>query len=229
MLKLMPLLLALLYGVAMYRVSAWRTRKELDSKSTVLDDPELARVTDRLAAALEIPRVRVDIFEVDPVNALAAPDGRVFVTRGMIERYQRGDILPEEIASVIAHELGHVALGHTRRRMIDFSGQNALRTALGAMLSRFLPGIGGLIAGLMTRVLAAHLSRADEYEADEYASALMVKAGYGTGPQKDLFAKLDQMTGAHGAAGVAWLMSHPKSRDRIARIQQNERKWGISG
>ena len=40
---------------------------------------------------------------------------------------------------MIAHELGHVALGHSRRRMIDFSGQNALRTALTWCLGRFIP------------------------------------------------------------------------------------------
>jgi putative metalloprotease len=44
------------------------------------------------------------------------------------------------MASVIAHEMGHVALGHARRRMIDFSGQNALRTALIMVLGRFIPG-----------------------------------------------------------------------------------------
>ena len=40
-----------------------------------------------------------------------------------------GEVSAGEIASVIAHELGHVALGHSRKRMIDFSGQNAMRVA----------------------------------------------------------------------------------------------------
>ena len=87
--------------------------------------------------------------------------------------------------------MGHVALGHARKRMIDFSGQNALRTALAMILSRFLPGIGVFIANGLTSLLAARMSRGDEYEADEYAAALLIKAGIGTGPQKALFEKLE--------------------------------------
>lgn len=228
MLRLTPILLAVLYAFAMYWFSAWRTAKELTARSTELVDPKLDRVLDRLAAALEVPRVRVFIYEVEPVNGLAAPDGRVFLTRGFYNRFRSGEVSAEEIASVIAHELGHVALGHTRRRMVDFSGQNALRAALGMFLSRLLPGIGVYIANFLTSLLAARMSRSDEYEADEYASALMVKAGFGTGPQKTLFQKLEALTGARGGAAPAWMMSHPKTPQRIARIEQHEHKWGLN-
>ena len=75
--------------------------------------------------------------------------------------------------------------------------------------------------------MAARLSRKDEYEADAYASALLVKAGIGTAPQKSLFAKLDALTGRMGAGPPAWLVSHPATDQRIAAIEANERKWGI--
>jgi len=226
MIKFTPILLALLYGFAMYRFSAWRTARELDSKSTELADPTLRKLTERLARVLDLERIRVHIYEIEPVNGLAAPDGRIFITRGFYKRYRAGEVTAEEIASVIAHELGHVALGHSRRRMIDFSGQNALRTALAMVLSRFLPGIGIWIAGALTSLLSARLSRNDEYEADAYASALLTKAGIGTAPQKSLFTKLEALTGARGGAAPAWLMSHPKTGERIAAIEANEAKWG---
>ncbi|MEM7320325.1 MAG: M48 family metalloprotease, partial [Pseudomonadota bacterium] len=187
MLKLTPILLAILYAMAMYRISVWRTHRELDARSTELADPRLKRMTDRLAAALELDRVPVYIYEVDPVNGLAAADGRIFITRGFYRKFQNGDVSGEEMASVIAHELGHVALGHARRRMIDFSGQNALRTALIIILNRFIPLVGVWIANGLTSLLASRLSRSDEYEADEYAAALLVKAGIGVEPQKSLF------------------------------------------
>ena len=75
MLKFTPILLAVLYAVAMYRFSAWRTARELDARSTELADPVLKVLTDRMAAALDIPRISVNIYEIDPVNGLAAPDG----------------------------------------------------------------------------------------------------------------------------------------------------------
>lgn len=225
MLKVMPILLAVLYGVVMYRFSAWRTKRELDERSTELADPMLKVMCDKLARALDIPRVRVHIYEIDPVNGLAAPDGRIFITRGFYRKFQNGEVTADELASVIAHELGHVALGHSRRRMIDFSGQNALRTALALVLSRFLPGIGVWIANAFTSMLAARLSRGDEYEADEYAAALLTKAGIGVEPQITLFEKLEALTNARAGVMPAWLMSHPKTEERIAAIRKLEHRW----
>ena len=225
MLKFTPILLAILYAIAMYRFSAWRTARELDARSTELADPKLKALTDRLAAALDLPRIKVHIYEIDPVNGLAAPDGRIFITRGFYRKYQNGEVSAEELTSVIAHELGHVALGHTRRRMIDFSGQNALRTALAMVLSRFLPGIGVMIANALTTLLAARLSRGDEYEADAYAAALLHKSGIGIAPQKTLFEKLEELTQARSGAVPAWLMSHPKTTERIAALDKLESRW----
>ena len=225
MLKFTPILLALVYGIVLYRFSAWRTARELDAKSTELADPGLKRLTDRMAKALDLERIRVHIYEVEPVNGLAAPDGRIFITRGFFNQYREGKVTGEELASVIAHELGHVALGHSRRRMIDFSGQNALRTALAMVFSRFLPGFGVYVANALTTLLAARLSRGDEFEADAYASALLVKSGIGVEGQKSLFGKLDALTASRAGAMPAWLLSHPKSPDRIKAIEANEAKW----
>ena len=225
MIKFTPILLALVYGLVMYRSSAWRTARELDANSTELADAGLKRLTDRMAAALDLQRIRVFVYEIEPVNGLAAPDGRIFITRGFYKKYRQGSVSAEEMASVIAHELGHVALGHARRRMIDFSGQNAMRTVLALVLNRFLPGIGGWLAnGLMT-LLAARLSRADEYEADAYAAALLHKSGIGVAPQISLFNKLESLTKAPSGATPAWLMSHPKTQDRIAALEKLSARW----
>ncbi|MCB2141817.1 MAG: M48 family metalloprotease, partial [Rhodobacteraceae bacterium] len=194
MLRLAPILLAVLYGLVLYHFSVWRTRRELDARSRPLDDPALLRAIDRLAEPLGVRQVPVRVYEIDPVNGLAAPDGRIFLTRGFLQKFRAGEVTGEEMASVIAHELGHVALGHARRRMIDFSGQNAIRVVLSAVLGRFLPWVGFYLANFLTGLLAARLSRQDEFEADEWASALLVKAGIGTGPQKSLFAKLGRLT-----------------------------------
>jgi putative metalloprotease len=145
MLKFLPILLALGYGIVMYRLSAWRTTRELNEKSTELADARLRHITAQMADVVELPRIKVHIYEIEPVNGLAAPDGRIFITRGFFNKYKDGEVSAEEMASVIAHELGHVALGHSRRRMIDFSGQNALRTALAMVLSRFIPGIPSFV------------------------------------------------------------------------------------
>ena len=225
MLKLTPILLAVAYAFLMMRFSVWRTQKMLNEQSQPLTDPSVARLAKQMAEALDLPQIKVHVFEVEPVNGLAAPDGRIFITRGFLNRKMRGEVSAEELASVIAHELGHVALGHSRRRMIDFTGQNAVFVMLSALLNRFLPGLGVMIANFISSALMARMSRRDEFEADAYATALLIKSGIGTGPQKSLFRKLEALTGARGAGTPAWLLSHPKTAERIAAIETNEARW----
>ena len=225
MIRFLPILLLVLYGFAMWHFSSWQLRRQLNGNSRRLNDTRLAPYLDRLAAALEVAEVPVHVYQIAPVNGLAAPDGRVFITEGFMEKYRSGEVSPEELVSVIAHELGHVALGHARRRMIDFSGQNALRAVLATVLGRFIPFIGVWIANLVTTALAARLSQRDEFEADEFASALLIKAGIGTRPQITLFEKLDALTNAPGGAVPAWLLTHPKGPKRIAAIEANTARW----
>jgi putative metalloprotease len=77
----LPLVLAVLYAIVSMRFSVWRTQKMLDANSHPLSDPALGQLTDRMAAALDLPRIEVHVFDVDPVNGLGGPDGRIFLTR----------------------------------------------------------------------------------------------------------------------------------------------------
>jgi putative metalloprotease len=226
MIKLLPLVLVIGYALLVWQVSALRLRRMLDRHATPLAEPGLDPVLARLARALDLPRLTVHVLDVDAVNGLAAPDGRVFITKGLLARFREGAVSAEELASVIAHELGHVAHGHARRRMIDVTGTQALRTAAALAAARFLPGIGPMIAGFLATLLVARLSRQDEFEADAWAAALLIKAGIGTAPQKSLFAKLERLVGA-GGAGPEWLRSHPRSQDRIRMIENHEARWGL--
>jgi len=220
---LIPIVLAGLYGIVMFQFSAWSLKRQLSSQSNPLIDKNLEKIMAKFANVLEVEKIRLNIFETDPINGLAAPDGRIFITRGFYNKYQNGEITVEEISSVVAHELGHVALGHIRRRMIDFSGQNAVRIALGTLLSRLIPGLGGFIAGIIGNLLMAKLSRRDEYEADEYAAALMIKSGLGIEPQISMFKKLDKISNLQGSV-PAWLMSHPSTKERINSIKKTHAK-----
>lgn len=222
-----PLLLVLAFGYLAQRFALWRSAKALDEQSTALIDPDLRPALQALAKAQGITTIRLYLLANDTVNGLAAADGRIFLTRGFYQKFRAGLVSAEEIASVVAHELGHVALGHSRRRMIAFTGQNALRFALAAVLSRLIPVVGPWIAGMATSALMAGLSRRDEFEADEYAAALLAKSGIGTAPQKTLLAKLQALTGMAQSGATDWLASHPATPDRIGAIEALERRWGL--
>ncbi len=225
MIRALPLLLLVAYGVLSLWFSARQTKRRLDENSAPLDDPQIMALVQKMAAALQVPRILVHVYQIDAVNGLAAPDGRIFLTRGFVARKAAGEVSDDEIASVIAHELGHVALGHSRRRMIDFTGQNAVVVVMSVLLNRFVPFFSAWLARSVSAALMARLSRRDEFEADEWASALLIKSGIGAEPQKSLFRKLEGLTGSKSAGAPAWLMSHPRAAERIAAIERNEARW----
>lgn len=220
--------IAVVSAVVMMWLGVRQTTDRLLKDSVPLTDEGLLAEVARLAHALGLPKIEVRIYEAPMVNGLAGPDGRVFLTRGFVNRYRLGQVSAAEMAGVVAHELGHVALGHVRRRMIDFTGMNAVFVVMTALFSRFLPIIGIWVANAISTAVMASLSRRDEFEADAWASALLVKAGIGTEPQKSMFLKLDNMTGGLGEGIPAWMRSHPPTPDRIAAIEANEARWGLT-
>ena len=214
----------LLFGLFSRKNSLLRTNRELFSDSTELSEPILKSLINRIAKMLEITDIPVRIHEVRTFNGLATSDGRIFLTRGALDAFYAGKVTAEELSSVVAHELGHVALGHAKRRIIDFSMQNALRIILSLTIGRLIPAVGIYIANFISSLLAAKLSRNDEFEADEYASALLCKAGIGTEPQISLLKKLDSLVLTAGAA-PQWLQSHPSVDERIKAISNLQHKW----
>ena len=227
MLKFALFLAPFLYAFGAFKLSAWQTTRRMARNSSKLSDRKLLRLCQRLAGAAELNGFSTRIYEIGPINGLVTPDGQIYITRGLLNCYQRGDVTGEELSSVIAHELGHVALGHTKRRLSDFAGQNAARAALGFLLSRYIPVFGNIVAqGLMT-LFMRQMSRKDEFAADAYASAILTKSGIGTEPQKLLLKKLPYLTGEAGE-GIAWLLSHPKTTDRIKAIEKREARWKTS-
>jgi putative metalloprotease len=224
MLRFLPLLLALIIGYVTYLFSARKSKRDLSRNSTPLKDEALNTLLRQMAQALDIPHVKVLVYEIEPVNGLAAPDGRIFITRGLLNKYTTGEISAAELASVVAHELGHIALGHSQRRLIDFGGQNMLRALLMSVFGRYVPVIGGYIANFLVQMLAASLSRKDEFEADAYGAALLLKSGIGLSAQISMFRKLESWSKAQGGA-PAWLMSHPETGKRIAEIEKLKAGW----
>tara|TARA_A100001015_G_scaffold243539_1_gene278547 strand:+ start:1004 stop:1693 length:690 start_codon:yes stop_codon:yes gene_type:complete len=216
--------LPLIVGALTTRNLANKSNKKLMYESSALTEPILKSLTNRIAKSLNLSEIPVRIYEVKSFNGLATSDGQIFLTRGALDDFYNGKVTGEELSSIIAHELGHVALGHSKRRMVDFSMQSALRIILSLTFGRLIPAIGTYVANFLTSLLAAKLSRNDEYEADAYAAALLVKSGIGTDAQISLLNKLEQL-GQDGGATQHWLMSHPKTDDRILAIEKLTQKW----
>lgn len=218
-LVLPALLVALVYRL-LHELSSRSALAKLKSESVPLDDDRITSLARRLAANADAPELIVRIHETGQVNGFVALDGTIYLTRGLHDFWRQKRFSSEEIAAVIAHEIGHVANGDLRKRFAVSVGRNAARYTAAVLLARVLPGIGALIADLLLSLAAQRLSRSQEYAADEYAAALLLKAGIGTSPLKSLLAKLDRPSDPRSAA--AWMLSHPAAEDRIKAIERFE-------
>ena len=225
MIKIISILFPIFLGIIGYKISSKKMSKYLERNSLILKDPIINSLLKKLSFSLNLPQLEVYILEDLNINGLASNDGKVFLTKGFLDKYYSGIISAEELIGVISHELGHLALGHTKKRMVTYSLQNALQMGLGYLISRFIPFIGIYISSFITSLLTAKLSRLDEYEADKYASALMIKVGIGIEPLITLFEKLDKLTVNND--NLSWLKSHPSSKERIAEIKKNAKDWSF--
>ena len=62
------------------------------NQSSLLADKQLLEPIQRLADALDLESISVNIYEIEPVNGLAAPDGKIFITRGFYNKFTSGEI-----------------------------------------------------------------------------------------------------------------------------------------
>lgn len=225
MAKLLPILLMLGFGLVMWKISAWSTGRSLRRNSRPLHNDQIDALLHRLAASAGVEKIAVRMLDAAMINGLATPQGEIYVTRGLVKQLQAGRITAAEFASVIAHELGHLALGHTKRRMVDVAGAQAATYLIGGLLARFIPYIGWYIARWLSSFFIATLSRKDEFEADAYATALMIRSGLGAEPQAQMLEKLEELIPAAAMAKTSWLASHPAVRERTKVIRENAARW----
>ena len=197
---------------------------EVAAQIGLLEEPELRAYIDALGQRLakQSPRTqlvhRFEIVMMQEPNAFALPGGHIYVSRGLLELVDSED----ELATVIGHEIGHVAARHSVARQTANAPLAPVRILAGiggAATSIVAPGVGSLVTGLgqLPGALAlAAYSREQEREADrlgqQYAAA--------TGFDPSALAKfMETLTREEAMAGAdpnrrSFFASHPRSPER---------------
>jgi Zn-dependent protease with chaperone function len=169
----------------------------------------LDRLGDRLADAAELPMpIDIAVLPSDVPNAAALPGGQVYVFDGLLKLAES----PDELAGVIAHELGHVEGRDGLRKLIQTSGSAFL---LGLLFGDVTGG-GALVFGAQVLVDSRY-SRDTEAAADDYAAELMLQVGR---PPAALGALLSRLGGSGSA--LAFISSHPVTAERMAEMEAAE-------
>jgi len=172
---------------------------------------KLAQVSDRQDYVLTF-----HVIEKDELNAFTTPGGNVYFYAGLMDKLKTDD----QIAFVLAHEIGHGAARHTIKKFQAALGYNLIGSLILSQLnledqSKELAVLGS--GALMSVVFSAY-GRQDEYEADRLGVKYMYLAGYD--PQAAIESLEVLKSESHGSYVPLILRSHPYIDDRIEAVKK---------
>jgi Zn-dependent protease with chaperone function len=164
----------------------------------------------RVAAGLDAD-VESEVLSAEFPNAFALPGGKVFLLSPLLAKADN----PDEIAGVLAHELGHLKHRDNMRELIYNGGTSFLI----GLLFGDVTGSSALIFASRTVVTASY-SRDAESNADTTTIEVMHKLGRSPKPMGEL---LYRVTGKEGGNGLSILAGHPLTEDRLKRMTDEDR------
>jgi Zn-dependent protease with chaperone function len=155
--------------------------------------------------------LQVEVAKIDMINAVALPGGNVILFDGLVKQARS----PDEVAGVLAHEIGHVREKHVMQALLRQMG-----------LAVVLGGIDGNSGALVNNMLAMSYSRESEAEADAHSMKALGGANISPIGTASFFDRLSEMDGSAGSSksdtGITgYMSSHPLSRSRKEAFEKS--------
>ena len=201
----------------------------------LLRDAKLTRyvalVGNTVAANSERPDLRYNFAVLDSpdINALAAPGGFIFITRGALNAMKDEAAL----AGVLGHEIGHIALRHhgetikaqKRKALALTVGQEAVRHTSASAFSNL---IGATADALAEQIILKGHSRAEEMESDRVGFQYAARAGYDPAGLREFLASLNARS-ASDAGAAKFFSTHPGTEERLEEQGKLRKEWTGAG
>jgi predicted Zn-dependent protease len=197
------------------------------------DAPEaayVARIGETLADAAGLGgQCKFTLVNSDVVNAFAVPGCYIYLTRGLMSVVNS----EAELASVLAHEVGHIVADHSERQQKRSLWRNLGVMAVGLVTrSERLTQLAGVAAGYFT----LSYSRKQEFESDDLGIHYLKKAGYDPYAAGDMLGALGRneqfmarTRGRDEARSIPeWARTHPLAENRVERARQTAGATGIA-
>ena len=170
------------------------------------------KLVDALRAAAGIDSsLQTAVLSAPIPNAFALPGAKVYLLNGLLAKAEN----PDEIAGVLAHELGHLRHRDATRNLIYNGGTSFLI----GLLFGDITGSGALIFASRSLVTLSY-SREAEYNADTFAIDVMRRLGRSPKPMGEL---LYRVTGKQIDKSLSILSNHPLTEDRLKRMSDEDR------
>lgn len=193
---------------------------EVEKEQTVLNNPALTQyvneIGQRVAAQTDRPDVPYSFKVIDndeEVNAFALPGGPIYVYTGLL-KYADNEA---ELASVLGHEVAHVAARHSAEQLTKAYGFS--------LVAQIILGEEPGVTAAMARDIVGSLgmlkfSRDDEIEADRLGVRYMFQAGYNPNAMTSFQKKLGGLKAGSPSRVLNLLSTHPLSQDRVNAVRQ---------
>jgi Zn-dependent protease with chaperone function len=173
----------------------------------------LDRLIARLSPGTRGTRFSVTVLDWGLVNAFAAPGEQIVLTRGLLEQAKS----PDEVAGVLAHEMGHGLELHPEAGIIRAIGIGAAAEIVLGGSSSTLANIGVLLAQL-------GYTRAAEREADAHGLRILEQAKVSPRGIADFFRRIDERDKDSPIGNMSFLSTHPQSAER-ARLAESRASY----
>lgn len=162
------------------------------------------------------------VLDTDEVNAMAAPGGFIFLTKGLIKKCRNEEML----ASVLSHEVGHVSAKHglksiKKSRLIEafgILGQETAQRFAPEELDKLTEIFENVLGDVAESLIERGYDRKYEYEADLLSLHILSSTGYNPYGLLDFLGTLTPDASSGPAQG--WLKTHPSAQDRMSRVQK---------
>ncbi|MDD5238612.1 MAG: Maf family nucleotide pyrophosphatase, partial [Candidatus Omnitrophica bacterium] len=193
--------------------------KEVAKEYKMADDPLIRkRVEDigqKIAAVSDRKEIdyHFDVIDDEEVNAVSLPGGFVYVNKGLIDNVSSDD----ELAGVLAHEVGHIVARHSIKKLQAMQGYSILRLLLA--VTPQTGEVGGAADAAFTQLMLGY-SREDELLADQLGARYTRLAGYDPHGIIKFLDKLQEINKRKPLRPYNYFKTHPYVPDRIREVKQ---------
>jgi beta-barrel assembly-enhancing protease len=180
-----------------------------DKRMKVINDPAIDsamnEISSRLLSNMGLTDFdyKIRVIENDQINAFTLPGGNIFVFTGLLTFAEH----PEEVAAVLAHEIGHVENRHVINKLVKEIGISVIFSVL--------TGTDNILTREIGRTAASTVfDRKQEEEADLYALELLEKSNINPKALATFFRRLNTEHGSYNEK-LEVFMTHPHHNSRI--------------
>lgn len=193
--------------------------REVEKEYKLVDDPLIQKRVEDIGQKIAVvcDRKEIDyhfkVLEDEEINAFALPGGFIYVNKGLIDKVANDD----ELASVLAHEVGHIVARHSIKKLQAIMSYSLLRI-LAASIPRTAQ-VGNAADIAFTEIILGY-GRDDELLADQLGSRYAKLAGYDPHGMIAFLEKLQEINKRKPLKPKSYFKTHPYVPDRIRVVKQ---------